>query len=162
MAAPIAPRAVAPRPVSPLRACFKSWSMSSFVPILLVRELTGRGSKQTRYTGQDRPSGFAYSHLPSYAELLVYRAGTSRYRPRVRHRPSPRSLKPETLHVPVRTAYLEIAMGGNAQIQCQTRLRIRNTPGQWRKVHLPDMLAVEIGPLLSLLGPVLVTEPEHL
>jgi hypothetical protein len=53
--------------------------------------------------------------------------------------------KVASMRVPVRTAYPEIASGGNAQTQCPTRRRIRNTLGPWMTVHLQDTLVVEIG-----------------
>jgi hypothetical protein len=87
--------------------------------------------------------------------VVAYQVGTSRYQLHEKPRQSQRSLKVATMRVPVRTAYPEIASGGNAQTQCPTRRRIRNTPGPWMRAHLQDTLVVEIGmpfpPFLSSL-----------
>jgi hypothetical protein len=81
----------------------------------------------------------------SFSMYVTYRAGTSRYQLREKPRQSQRSLKVATMRVPVRTAYPEIASGGNAQTQCPTRRLIRNTPGPWMTAHLQDTLVVETG-----------------
>lgn len=84
-----------------------------------------------------------------FSMYVAYQVGTSRYPLREKLRQNQRSLKVATMRVPVRTAYLEIASDGNAQIQCPTRRRIRNTPGLWMMAHLQDTLVVEIGMLIS-------------
>jgi hypothetical protein len=89
-----------------------------------------------------------------FSMYVSYQVGTSRYQLHEKPRQSQRSLKVATMHVPVRTAYPETASVGNAQTQCPTRRRIRNTPGLWMMVHLQDTLAVETGmPFSFLLTP---------
>ena len=152
MAAQIAQRAAAVRPMSHRRASFRLWSIFSFVPILLALEQTGRSNKLTRYTGRGCHSGCAYS-CSSVRLWGVYQVEMSRYQLREKPRQSQQSLKAASLHVPVRTVYLEIASGGNAQTQCLTQRRIRNALGPWMRVHLQGTVAVEIGlpfPLLFL------------
>ena len=83
--------------------------------------------------------------LHSVSMCVAYQVGTSRYQLREKPRQSQRSLKAATMRVPVRTAYPEIASGGNAQTQCPTRRRIRSMPGPWMRAHLQDTCVVEIG-----------------
>ena len=91
----------------------------------------------------------AHIVIPSFSMDAAYQVGTSRYQLREKPRQSQRSLKVATMRVPVHTAYPEIVSGGNAQTQCPTQRRIRNTPGPWMTVHLQDTLVVEIGTLIS-------------
>jgi hypothetical protein len=87
----------------------------------------------------------AHIVVPSFSKYVAYQVRTSRYQLREKPRQSQRSLKVVTMRAPVRTAYPEIALGGNAQTQCPTRRRIRNTPGPWMKAHLQDTPVVETG-----------------